>query len=167
MVSAEDTGDAAAGETLETPGRLERLPSRLLAIAAAEAERVVGAGLAAADSRKWHYAVLASLGEFGPASQAALSRRTGIYRSDMVGLLNELAERGLIERTPDPDDRRRNVVTLTELGRSRLHDLDAVQADLQDQLLTPLSTNEREQLVEMLLRLREHHARTSPDSWGT
>src|SRR6266540_2768792 len=71
------------------------------------AERVVDDGLARADDRKWHYAVLAALQEFGPASQAALSRRTGIYRSDLVAVINELAGRGLIERAPDPADRRR------------------------------------------------------------
>ncbi|GAB2837090.1 hypothetical protein GCM10022221_40450 [Actinocorallia aurea] len=134
-------------------------------MAAADAERVVGAGLAAADSRKWHYAVLASLREFGPASQADLSRRTGIYRSDMVGLLNELAERGFVERTPDPQDKRRNVISLTAQGGRRLGRLDELQNELQDQVLTPLSPAERELLVELLLRLREHHQQSAQNSW--
>src|SRR6266511_3911047 len=66
-----------------TPARLRRLPSRLLTQTAMHADRLVNEGLARADDRKWHYAVLAALQEFGPASQAALSRRTGIYRSDL------------------------------------------------------------------------------------
>ncbi|WP_436840244.1 hypothetical protein [Streptomyces flavofungini] len=57
------------------------------------------AGLAArADARKWHYAVLAWLPDLGPGSQASLSGRTGVYRSDMVGVLNELAERDQFTR---------------------------------------------------------------------
>ncbi|ROO88220.1 DNA-binding MarR family transcriptional regulator [Actinocorallia herbida] len=165
MASTEETVETGDGAVRETPERLRRLPSRLLSMAAADADRVVGAGLAAEDARKWHYAVLASLREFGPASQADLSRRTGIYRSDMVGLLNELAERGFVERAPDPADRRRNVITLTAQGRHRLERLDELQADLQDQVLTPLSPAERELLVELLLRLREHHERGVPDAW--
>ncbi|MET7461172.1 MarR family transcriptional regulator [Nonomuraea sp. NPDC005501] len=86
------------------------LPSLLVEQPREAGEQV---GLAQVDARKWHYAVLASLQEHGPGSQATLSRRTGIYRSDMVGVLNELAERGLVERMPDPDDRRRNVITIT------------------------------------------------------
>jgi hypothetical protein len=54
-----------------TPARLRRLPSRLLTQTAMHADRLANQGLATADARKWHYAVLASLQEFGPASQAA------------------------------------------------------------------------------------------------
>lgn len=83
-------------------------------------------GLAQVDARKWHYAVLASLQDFGPGSQATLSGRTGIYRSDMVSVLNELAERDLVERVPDPDDRRRNVITISPQGRRYLPRLDKI-----------------------------------------
>jgi DNA-binding MarR family transcriptional regulator len=118
-------------------------------------------GLAEVDARKWHYAVLASLQDFGPGSQATLSRRTGIYRSDMVGVLNELAERDFVERAPDPGDQRRNVITISAQGRRRLRRLDKVLDDLHDELLAPLSPAERDQLVRLLTRLLDHHARTS------
>jgi DNA-binding MarR family transcriptional regulator len=101
--------------------------------------------------------VLASLQDFGPGSQAALSGRTGIYRSDMVGVLNELAERDLVERTPDPDDRRRNVITISPQGRRHLRRLDKVLDDLHDELLAPLSPTERDQLMQLLTRLLDHH----------
>ncbi|MFB4317566.1 MarR family winged helix-turn-helix transcriptional regulator [Actinomadura sp. 21ATH] len=114
-------------------------------------------GLAQVDARKWHYAVLASLQEYGPGSQATLSRRTGIYRSDMVGVLNELAERELVERTPDPGDRRRNVITITAQGRRHLRRLDRILDDLHDELLAPLTSAERDQLVRLLTRLLDHH----------
>lgn len=95
------------------PARVRGLPSRLLAVNALHADRLVNDGLAAEGARKWHFAALTALTEGGPASQSDLSRRTGIYRSDMVAVVNELAERGLVERTPDPADRRRNVITVT------------------------------------------------------
>lgn len=145
----------------KTPDRLRRRASRLLSQLSARSDRLINEGLAQVDARKWHYAVLASLQEHGPGSQAALSRRSGIYRSDMVGVLNELAERDLVERAPDPDDRRRNIITISAQGRRHLRRLDKVLDDLHDELLAPLSPAERDQLVQLLTRLLDHHARTS------
>ncbi|KAB2346081.1 MarR family winged helix-turn-helix transcriptional regulator [Actinomadura rudentiformis] len=143
----------------EVPARLRGLPSRLLTQAAMHADRLTAEGLSRQGAHKWHYAVLASLQEFGPASQASLSRRTGIYRSDLVAVINELAERGLVERAPDPEDRRRNVITMTGEGRAHLRKLDVLIASLQDELLAPFSEAEREQLIQLLERLNDHHAR--------
>ncbi|TQJ06466.1 DNA-binding MarR family transcriptional regulator [Kribbella jejuensis] len=141
----------------ETPERLRRRASRLLSHVTMQSDRLVTDGLAKVDARRWHYAVLASLEEFGPGSQATLSRRTGIYRSDMVGVLNELAERHLVERAPDPGDRRRNVITITAQGRRQLGRLDKVLDDLHEELLAPLLPAEREQLMDLLTRLADHH----------
>ncbi|TJZ54109.1 winged helix-turn-helix transcriptional regulator [Streptomyces piniterrae] len=146
----------------KTPDRLRRRASRLLSQLTARSDRLINEGLAQVDARKWHYAVLASLQDFGPGSQATLSGRTGIYRSDMVGVLNELAERDLVERAPDPDDRRRNVITISARGRRHLRRLDKVLDDLHDELLAPLSPAERGQFVQLLTRLLDHHTRT-PD----
>ncbi|MFJ5827842.1 MarR family winged helix-turn-helix transcriptional regulator [Streptomyces sp. NPDC093089] len=137
----------------ETPERLRALPSRLLALTAAQADRLVSAGLAAEDARKWHYAALVSLDEDGAASQADLSRRTGIYRSDLVSVINELVDQGHVERTPDPADRRRNVITLTARGRKHLERLDEVLAEAQDELMGPLTVAERALLASLLERL--------------
>ncbi|MEV6329527.1 MarR family transcriptional regulator [Streptomyces sp. NPDC051909] len=137
----------------QTPDRLRALPSRLLAMTSARADRLVSDRLAAEDSRKWHFAVLASLDAYGPASQAELSRRTGVYRSDLVSVINELEQRGQVARTPDPDDRRRNVVTLTPPGRKHLERLDKVLAEAQDELMAPLSVAERALLVGLLERV--------------
>jgi DNA-binding MarR family transcriptional regulator len=133
--------------------RLRRLPTRLLSMAAVAADRRVTEELARADARKWHYAVLATLDEFGPASQSELSSRTAIYRSDLVAVLNELTAQGLVDRGPDPGDRRRNVVTLTETGRQRLVRLDELLAGVEDEVLAPLSRAQRDQLHHLLTLL--------------
>jgi DNA-binding MarR family transcriptional regulator len=77
----------------------------------------------------------------------------------MVATINELAEQGLVERSPDPDDRRRNVITTTPAGRRQLRQLDRLLARVQDELLAPLSASERRQLVRLLTRIVGHHAR--------
>jgi DNA-binding MarR family transcriptional regulator len=140
-----------------TPARLRAIPSRLIAGIAGVADRLVTARLAAEGARKWHFAVLVTLAESGGTSQAELSRRTGIYRSDMVAVLNELAEDGFVRREPDPADARRNVVTLTPAGRRRLMRLDALVADAQGELLAPLSSRQRDELTRLLTVLTEHH----------
>jgi MarR family transcriptional regulator, lower aerobic nicotinate degradation pathway regulator len=139
--------------------RLRRRTTRLLSLAAIHSDRRVNEGLARADARKWHYAVLATLDEFGPASQAELSSRTGIFRSDMVAVIKELADRGLVERVPDPADRRRNVVTATGPGRRQLLRLDKLLAEAEDEVLAPLTPAQREQLTGILTALVEHHGR--------
>ncbi|MDT4946430.1 MAG: MarR family transcriptional regulator, lower aerobic nicotinate degradation pathway regulator, partial [Pseudonocardiales bacterium] len=116
-------------------------------------------GFAAADARGYHHRLLAALEEFGPASQAALGRRTGIDRSDVVAALNELAAGGFIKRSPDPDDRRRNLIEITAAGTKQLRKLDKVLAGIQEKLLAPLTAAERAQLVRLLTRLLEHDER--------
>jgi MarR family transcriptional regulator, lower aerobic nicotinate degradation pathway regulator len=140
------------------PARLRALPSWLLNQAAAPGNRLVTEALTRAGARRYHFALLAVLDEGGPASQAALSRRTTIDRSDLVATVNELAEQGLLVRTPDATDRRRNVVTITPVGRRQLRKLDRLLVGIQDELLAPLSADEREQLVGLLTRVIDHHA---------
>jgi MarR family transcriptional regulator, lower aerobic nicotinate degradation pathway regulator len=140
-----------------TPPRLRRVTSRLLAQSSTVADRLATERLGAVGAHKWQVAVLTSLEAFGPGSQAELSRRTGIYRSDMVAVLNALEEGGYVGRAPDPDDKRRNVITLTEAGRARLADLEAVVDGVQEELLAPFDRNEREQLIGLLNRFVDYH----------
>ncbi|MEV4168500.1 MarR family transcriptional regulator [Nonomuraea sp. NPDC049709] len=142
-----------------TPAPLRKVPSRMLSLVATHADRLVTEGLAGADARKWHYAALMALRASGPVSQAELSRITGIYRSDLVAVINELTERGHVERAPDPADRRRNVITITDQGRRHLERLQRLMAELQDDFLAPLSGPEREQFTDFLARLLAHHSR--------
>jgi DNA-binding MarR family transcriptional regulator len=97
--------------------------------------------------------LLAALDQYGSASQADLGRHTGIDKSDVVAALNDLVSTGLAQREPDPADRRRNNVTLTERGASALERLDSVLDDVQDAVLAPLTPTERRTLVRLLGKL--------------
>src|SRR4051794_29799771 len=92
----------------------------LVARVAAHAHRVAAEKLAGVEAHGHHFAVLAALQEYGPASQAAVGRRCLIDGSDVVAAVDELADQGMVVRTLDPDDRRRNVVTVTPVGLRRL-----------------------------------------------
>ncbi|WP_308268682.1 MarR family winged helix-turn-helix transcriptional regulator [Yinghuangia soli] len=141
----------------KTPARLTAKPSWLLGQVAVHAHRLAADGFAAVGTRGYHYRILSALDEFGAASQADLGRRVAMDRSDVVATLNELAGQALVERTPDPDDRRRNIVTLTKEGARQLKRADQALDQVQDDLLAPLSAAERDALTGMLARLLAHH----------
>ena len=63
---------------------------------------------------------------------------------------------GLVERTPDPTDRRAQHVVLTEAGREAAHRLAPLLSDVLDELVfETLSAEERATLVDLLTRLRD------------
>lgn len=152
--------------TEQTPTRWERLPSWLLTQTAHHAHRLVTDGFSSVGARGYHYRLLATLDETGPASQAVLGRRSGIHLSDMVATVNELAERELVERAPDPSDRRRNIISLTAAGKRQLRRLEKQLSECQDELLAPLSPEERQRLTELLSRLLDHHNRQTGNPDG-
>lgn len=139
-----------------SPGWM-KLPSWLLSQTAGHSQRLLAEGFASVGARGYHYRLMATLEEFGPASQAELGRRSGIHLSDMVATLNELAEDSFVERAPDPEDRRRNVISLTPAGGRRLRVLEKQLAECQEKLLAPLSPADRKKLTGLLTRLVAHH----------
>ena len=149
-----------------TAKRLERSRTRLLGQVTTRSDRLVNEALSRVDARKWHYAVLATLDEFGPASQSRLSDRTRIYRSDLVAVLNELAEREQVDRAPDPADKRRNLVRITGAGRRALRELDRVLAAVEEEVLAPLTAAQRAQLTDLLTILVDHHSDRSGHGAG-
>jgi len=146
-----------AGEDAR-PAMLMAKPTWLISEVSRLAHPLLAGKLATGGSRGYHYRLLAALAEFGPASQASLGRRTGMDRSDVAAAVNELAARGLVQRVPDPADRRRNVISITPGGTAHLRRLDELVAEVQDELLAPLSPAERRQLTGLLNRILEHHA---------
>jgi MarR family transcriptional regulator, lower aerobic nicotinate degradation pathway regulator len=135
--------------------RLRALPSWIINQVAITANRLTDRALADTGSRRYHFAMLAALDEYGPSSQADLGRCTGIDRSDVVTAVNDMVERGLLRRRPDPADARRNIITVTAAGRRHLASLDTALAGAQRELLHALSPAETETLMELLTRVLE------------
>jgi DNA-binding MarR family transcriptional regulator len=100
-----------------------------------------------------HHAVLSLLEEGSCRQQGTLADRLGYDKSVMVGLLDDLEERGLILRKRDPDDRRRHLVSLTPAGKEALGELRAILKQVEKEFFAPLDANERRTLHELLLQL--------------
>jgi DNA-binding MarR family transcriptional regulator len=123
-----------------------------LARAIATAEAPI---LASHELSMWEYVVLTALGS-GPApTQAQLAAATGRDQTRLIPVLEGLEDRGLLGRAPDPDDRRRRVVTLSASGRSVLSACRAAIRALEVQLLDDLDTADREPFVRALERLAD------------
>jgi DNA-binding MarR family transcriptional regulator len=99
------------------------------------------------------YGVLMALGEAGPLGQQRLAELVGVDPRNAVPLIDALAEQGLVRREVDPVDRRRRVLDLTAKGRGVVADLASVGAEIERDLLCPLTPAEQATLRRMLLAL--------------
>jgi DNA-binding MarR family transcriptional regulator len=86
-------------------------------------------------------------------SQKELARRMRLDPSGLVATLDDLQRRGLVERTPHANDRRRYALRLTEEGRATLAEGRSVARDAAARLLAPLTQDEIRHLHDLLARL--------------
>jgi DNA-binding MarR family transcriptional regulator len=89
----------------------------------------------------------------GAITQQTLGKCTGIDPSSMVSTIDDLEAAGLVERHQHPSDRRAHALHLTDEGRAVLSRGRQLARQAQEDLLTPLTTDERKQLHDLLLRL--------------
>jgi DNA-binding MarR family transcriptional regulator len=98
------------------------------------------------------YQVLATAAQDEHGSQLALAQRLGVDRTVMTYLLDDLEAAGLIERRPDPADRRARRIVATSHGRTTLTHLDQQLRAAEEQLLSGLDGEEDRQVFRRLLR---------------
>jgi DNA-binding MarR family transcriptional regulator len=100
------------GDRPDLAAMVSRLSRQLMAV-----EQPI---LAAQGVSMWGYIVLTALDQTPLRTQAALARAIGADKTRIIGVLDDLQERGFIRREPDPADRRVHLLALTPPGR-RLH----------------------------------------------
>jgi DNA-binding MarR family transcriptional regulator len=101
----------------------------------------------------WGYSVLLALDRSAIRTQAALAEAIGADKTRIIAILDELQDNGLIERVPDPDDRRARLLAITKEGRRAK---DATQTAIQrgeERWLGTLSATDRATFLRILQEL--------------
>jgi DNA-binding MarR family transcriptional regulator len=146
---------AAQGSPLCFPRELVTSPAFLLGRLGAGLKLRAFKEFEQAGFSPYHYTVLALLDEGARETQATIADALQLDRSMLVGLLDTLEEKDLIERRRDPNDRRRHLVSLTQGGRSQLAEFRTIVKAIEDEFLAPLDDEKRAVLQELLLCLAE------------
>jgi DNA-binding MarR family transcriptional regulator len=90
---------------------------------------------------------LARLDRGGPATSSELARQEQIRPQSMGATLAGLQERGLLRRSPDPNDGRRIVLSITEAGRAELRNRRDARTELLAAALRGFTRGELKQLM--------------------
>jgi DNA-binding MarR family transcriptional regulator len=96
------------------------------------------------------FALLSVLREQGSMAQQALGEQMHVDPNNLVLLLNDSEASGWLERRRDPSDRRRHIVVLTDSGVEALSHAEEAIEDVEDQVLGPLTAEERATLRRLL-----------------
>ena len=99
------------------------------------------------------FAALAKLFELGPVSQNGLGRETAMDAATIKGVVDRLAQRGLVTTRQNRSDRRRMVVELSPAGATLFARLAETALHVSDRTLAPLNPAERRSLLRLLARL--------------
>ena len=100
------------------------------------------------------WAALAKLNETGTCSQNQLGRLTAMDVATIKGVIDRLSARGLTETSPDPEDGRRLLVSLTRAGQQMAEKAAPNALVISKETLAPLDARERETLFALLNKLR-------------
>jgi len=99
------------------------------------------------------FAALAKLHEVGPCSQNHLGRLIYLDAATIKGVVDRLRARVFVTALPDPNDRRRRAVALTERGRAATEEAIKVAAEITAATLAPLTPEEQKAVVKLLKKL--------------
>jgi DNA-binding MarR family transcriptional regulator len=145
MSPDDETGDRAPPETLRVPGAAYLLSQVGAHSSQRWQERLASIGL---DARS--VLVLRHVAADEGQTQSSLSASLAVPPSRIVGIVDELERRGLVQRRAHPNDRRAHALRLTRRGRAVLDELLAISRSHEAEICTGLPESDRRRLIELL-----------------
>ena len=102
--------------------------------------------------------LLAYVNEFGANTQTTLAERMGLGRAATGTMVDQMEARGLLERLPDPQDRRVWLISITGSGQRVVQEIAAIDEVVRAGLRSGISHGERQQLASLLVRIQRNLA---------
>jgi DNA-binding MarR family transcriptional regulator len=144
--------DASAAHTVP-PLKATGQAGFLLRVASQRATENVNSRISRYDVTAAQANVLARLYEHGRVSQNRLGRMVAMQPPNIRDVVQRLKNRGLIAESPDPEDKRLIVLSLTGVGNTLIKKLIPLSKDAMEETLAPLSGRERDLLLRLLRRI--------------
>lgn len=101
------------------------------------------------------YSVLTSLNEHGAMDQASIAREVGLERTTVAEVIARIESRGLVVRRSCKKDQRVKIVKITVKGKRLVEQMSTFVARAHDLTISPLSQEDQDRLMVMLVRLLE------------
>src|SRR6266571_3912914 len=108
--------------------------------------------------------LLLAVEEVGRLRMGDVAEDLGITARTVTTLVDALEKEGLLARLPDPTDRRATLLELTGKARTQFEQVRSLQMELGEELVAPLVTQQRRQLLDLLGRLNQEVLRDKVDN---
>ncbi|WP_186763064.1 MarR family winged helix-turn-helix transcriptional regulator [Lentzea tibetensis] len=141
------SSNAAAVDMYQQPGHLIRR--------AQQVHNQLWAAEVSSDVTSTQFAVLSAIAVNPATDQNSLAREASLDTSTVADVVNRLAARGFLARAKHPEDRRRNVLTLTDEGARVFEEISESALRMTDKLVGCLTEGDRRDLVRILQRVVE------------
>ncbi len=99
------------------------------------------------------FATLVRVAEHGEVSQNRLGRLAAMDIATIKGVVDRLKSKGLLQADPDPDDKRRSIISLTATGAELVDQLYSDGFAISEKTLAPLKASEQKSLLALLKKI--------------
>lgn len=99
------------------------------------------------------FSALVRINEEQSCSQNLLGRKISVDVATIKGVVDRLYKRGLIDLKPDPEDKRRTLITLKPKTKNMMKELYAAGEKISDETLRQLTASEQERLLQLLSKI--------------
>lgn len=145
--------------------RRERV-AMLIKKTAVVVEKQANAALASYELTSTQFRILMFLNVKGdaPVRQIDIENTFALTNPTVTGILHNLEKKGLVMRCENPEDKRSKLIALTDRAQAIIPELDILGAEIDARVTRNLSSQEREQLAQLLKKMLNDNTEASDAS---